>query len=211
MLHDTLLRFLPIFAIEWSAAVQAFVQNDADAPPVAAAIVGLPEYDLWSHVLTRSYNASRQLSAFVSVPPVEETFTTSTFFGVGFRLRLSNAIEELVFFLRINFFYNVLLISRDLDSQFLHEALTLVSVVGLAMRPVSIECKAKVRDFEMTGSADEKVVRLDIPMDPLHLVGFFDAQDHLGHVLLGDLFLQHIFSQKQPQEVSTDHIFHHQI
>lgn len=63
----------------------------------------------------------------------------------------------------------------------------------------------------MAGCADEEVVRLDISMYPFHLVGFFDAQDHLRHVLLGDLFLQHIFSQEQAQEVSADHIFHDQV
>jgi hypothetical protein len=170
----------------------------------------LPEYDFWSHVLTRTYDASCQLPAFVPIPPVEETFSASTFFRVGFRLWLSNAIEdELVFVLSVELFRNILLISSNLDSELLHEALALVGMVRLAMCPVTIECEAKVRDLEVPRCTDEKVVRLDISMNPLHLVGFFNAQDHLRHVLLGDLFIQYIFSQEQAQKVSPDHIFHH--
>jgi hypothetical protein len=63
----------------------------------------------------------------------------------------------------------------------------------------------------MARRADEEVVRLDVAVNPLHLVGFFNAKDHLRQVLPGDLFIQYIFSQQQAEEVSADHVFHHQV
>lgn len=72
----------------------------------------------------------------------------------------------------------------------------MVGVVCLTMRPMPIKCQAEVRDLEVPGSADQEVVWLDIPMDPVHLVRFVNAKYHLCHILPGDRFIENVFSQE---------------
>lgn len=48
-------------------------------------------------------------------------------------------------------------------------------------------------------------------MYPVHLVCLFDAEDHLSHVLFGDLFAQGILSDEQTQEVTADTEVHDEV
>lgn len=106
---------------------------------------------------------------------------------------------------------DIQLIARGFDANSLQHRLPHIGVVELAMSPVSIECEPKVRNLEMSRGADKKVVRLDIAMDPLHVVCFLDAQDHLRNVLLGMRLFQYIFTQEQTEEVAADHVLHHEV
>lgn len=87
----------------------------------------------------------------------------------------------------------------------------MVGVVCLTMRPVSVEREAKVRDLEMSRCANQKVVWLDIAVNPVHLVSLIDAKYHLCHILPGNSFVEYVLSQEQTQEVAADHVFHDKV
>lgn len=58
MVDDAVLGTLPVLAVEGSLPIEAFVENDANAPLVAATIIRLSENDFWCHVLARSNDAA---------------------------------------------------------------------------------------------------------------------------------------------------------
>lgn len=96
MRDDTLLGPLSILAVEGSATPEAFVQDDADTPPVATAIVRLAldylsqDVSLMSlyisdqlsylrrHVLAGANHTASHLSTLCAIAPVQETFTPCT-------------------------------------------------------------------------------------------------------------------------------------
>src|SRR5690349_6512242 len=55
-----------------TAVTTYLVQNDADAPPVASAIIILASDDLGRHVLTSSNNTLRKLAPLCAVEPIND-------------------------------------------------------------------------------------------------------------------------------------------
>lgn len=108
-------------------------------------------------------------------------------------------------------FLDVLLIASDIQTQILQKTMTLLVVVGLVVHPMSIECQAKVRNLEMTGSSNEEVVRLDVTVYPVHLVCLFDAENHLCDILLRNVLIEYILPQKKAQEVTAHHVVHNEV
>lgn len=83
--------------------------------------------------------------------------------------------------------------------------------VSLIVLPLTIESKAKVRDLEVTISTNEKIVWLNVSVNPSHLVSFFDARNHLSNVLFADLFTQDSFADEQAKKITSDAEFHHKV
>ena len=93
---DALFSPLSILAVERSTTPEAFVQDDADTPPVATAIVRLALDDLsqdvrlmslyisdrlsylWRHVLAGTNYTPSHLPTLCAIAPVQETFTPCT-------------------------------------------------------------------------------------------------------------------------------------
>jgi hypothetical protein len=89
----------------------------------------------------------------------------------------------------------VLLIAIDFQSELFEETLPLSAIIRSTVSPVTTERQTEVGNFQMTGGTDEKIVRFDIAMDPLHPMSFFNAQYHLGAIPLCHSFLEHILSE----------------
>jgi hypothetical protein len=70
---------MPIFTRKGSVAIEAFVQDDPDAPLVASAIVEVAADNLRSHVLRRSNNRSRETSSLLTIAPVQDSICCRTF------------------------------------------------------------------------------------------------------------------------------------
>lgn len=71
--QDVLLCVLsPFIGKERSVAVQTFVQNDTDAPPVAATIVRGPLHHLRGHVLAGSHDRLGRRPHPASIPPLQQ-------------------------------------------------------------------------------------------------------------------------------------------
>jgi hypothetical protein len=195
--NDALFGQHPVLAVERCATVETFIQYDADAPQITATIVRLAHDDFRSHILTRTDDASCKLAAFGAVPPVEKPFSFRVLFYVPFIARRCPAGHSQVLIsiaVRGGSLGDIVLISCDLDPKLFQEILTMVGVVCLAVRPMSIERKAKIRYFEMTRGADQEVVRFDVSVNPVHLVSFVDAKDHLCHVLSGNSLVEYVLS-----------------
>ena len=88
---DALFGHHSVLAVEGCATVEAFVQNDADAPEIAATVIRLAQDHLGRHVLARSDHASRKLASFRAIAPVQEPFYLCVFFRVSFAQRRSSA------------------------------------------------------------------------------------------------------------------------
>ena len=68
MMDDVDLCAVPIVgAAEGCAAVEAFVKNDSDTPPVATTIVGMSEEYFRRHVLCGAHDAACETSSLCSV------------------------------------------------------------------------------------------------------------------------------------------------
>jgi hypothetical protein len=70
---------------------------------------------------------------------------------------------------------HISLIAIDLEAKLFEKTLPLSVIVRLTVCPVATEGQTKVRDFQVSGSTDEEIVRFDIARDPLHAVSFLDA------------------------------------
>lgn len=83
VIDDTLLGLDSRLAVKWSATVQAFVENDADAPPVTAAVIVGTQDDLRCHVLTGADDTAGHLSSIMAIAPTQQAFAVCMLFGLS--------------------------------------------------------------------------------------------------------------------------------
>lgn len=83
VIDDTLLGLDAGLHVERRATIEAFVQYDADAPPITAAIVVGALYHFRCHVLTCADNAAGHLSAIVAVAPIQQAFAVRMLFSLS--------------------------------------------------------------------------------------------------------------------------------
>lgn len=168
---------------------QAFVQNDAQAPPIASSIIRIASHHFGRHVLAGADDA-------VSQPSTIESRASRG----NSRCRIPGLARFSI--LMVAFYFHPKLVIKDIS---------MVVIVALAMRPMSIERKSKVGNLEVTRRSDEEVVGLDITMDPAHAMRLLNAHDHLGDVEARGLMAETFVTDENAQEVAADGIFHDEV
>lgn len=87
----------------------------------------------------------------------------------------------------------------------------MVIEVSLVMRPMTVKREAKVGYLQMTGGSDEKVVRLDVSMNPFQSMSLFNTKDHFSNVPLRNRLRKNIVSDQQAEKVTTWHVVHYKV
>lgn len=159
-------------------------------------------------------NAFRELSLLRAVEPIKNgTICCILLHGLsltGGHIAIDE-VDRLARSLSFFLFLNVLFIALDVYFEVLKQAISLLIVVGLVVRPMTVERETKVRDLEVARCGYEEIIGLDITMNPVHLVRFFDAQDHLGDILLRHILVKYVLPQKQAKEVTPHHVLHNEV
>lgn len=83
VIDNALLGLDACLHVERCATIQALVEYDAYAPPVAATIIVGALDDFRCHVLTCADNAASHLSAIIAITPIEKAFAVRMLFGLS--------------------------------------------------------------------------------------------------------------------------------
>ena len=94
-------------------------------------------------------------------------------------------------------FLNILCVPLDIHIEILQKTMTLFVVVSLIVHPVPIEGKPEIRNLQMARSLNQKIIRFDITMNPIHLVRLFDTQNHLGDILFRNVLVKYVFAKEE--------------
>lgn len=113
-------------------------------------------------------------------------------------------------YLRLNDFvvFSVLVISTDIDPEFTDHRITVEVVVRSVMRPMTVKGESKVGNLEVARCGYEKVVGLDVAMNKLQAMSFFDSQHYFCNVETSNVLAENVMPDQQAQKVTTRHVFH---
>lgn len=207
-------------------AVQALVQDDAEALPVASCIVVALADHLGRHVLARAHARPRRAAVAAAVAPVEQGLVAERRGrrrrGRG-RLHLRPRRQlALVLLHRLR---HALLplhpalealgavgrVALDREPELLQQAVPLRVVVARVVGPVPVEGQPEVRDLQVARGRDEEVVRLHVAVDAAQRVRLLDAEYHLGDVELGHRLAEDVLADQEPEEVAPGHVVHDEV
>lgn len=167
VLQDVLFGFLAaLLGQERGMAVDAFEQNDTDAPLVATGIVFCPFNHFRCHVLTSSHNTPGRLADPAAVAPIQERLAVVHVFPLMLLEAGGDTTGPLLpgfgVLILVSVLFLVLFVAVDCNLQLFHQALPVTTIVGRIVGPVPIKRQSKITDLEMARCRHQKVVRFDI-------------------------------------------------